>query len=63
MTGMHRPQWESPGCTRLFGRLAAFSRLIRFDKRGTGLSDRGACALKGVPGEWRLFALERENAR
>ena len=32
--------WESPGPARLFSRLAAFSRLIRFDKRGTGLSDR-----------------------
>ncbi len=32
--------WESPGGARLFSRLAAFSRLIRFDKRGTGLSDR-----------------------
>lgn len=34
-------QWESPGCARLFERLAGFARLIRFDKRGTGLSDRG----------------------
>ena len=32
--------WELPGPARLFSRLAAFSRLIRFDKRGTGLSDR-----------------------
>jgi class 3 adenylate cyclase len=32
--------WESPGPARFFSRLAAFSRLIRFDKRGTGLSDR-----------------------
>jgi pimeloyl-ACP methyl ester carboxylesterase len=32
--------WESPGQARLFSRLAAFSRLILFDKRGTGLSDR-----------------------
>jgi class 3 adenylate cyclase len=32
--------WELPGPPRLFSRLAAFSRLIRFDKRGTGLSDR-----------------------
>jgi class 3 adenylate cyclase len=32
--------WESPGMARLFSRLAAFSRLILFDKRGTGLSDR-----------------------
>lgn len=33
-------QWELPAGARLFDRLASFSRLIRFDKRGTGLSDR-----------------------
>ena len=32
--------WEHPGIARYFRRLAAFSRLILFDKRGTGLSDR-----------------------
>jgi class 3 adenylate cyclase len=32
--------WESPGQARFLSRLAAFSRLILFDKRGTGLSDR-----------------------
>lgn len=32
--------WEDPGYSRLLTRLAAFSRLIQFDKRGTGLSDR-----------------------
>ncbi|MGK7871070.1 alpha/beta fold hydrolase [Falsiroseomonas sp. E2-1-a20] len=32
-------QWEDPGYARLLSRLAAFSRLILFDKRGTGLSD------------------------
>jgi class 3 adenylate cyclase/alpha-beta hydrolase superfamily lysophospholipase len=32
--------WEHPDVSRFFERLAAFSRLIRFDKRGTGLSDR-----------------------
>lgn len=31
--------WEYPSCARFFTRLASFSRLIRFDKRGTGLSD------------------------
>ncbi len=31
--------WTAPGFERFAGRLAAFSRLIRFDKRGTGLSD------------------------
>jgi pimeloyl-ACP methyl ester carboxylesterase len=33
-------QWEDPGMARFFRRLASFSRLIRFDRRGTGLSDR-----------------------
>jgi pimeloyl-ACP methyl ester carboxylesterase len=32
--------WEMPQWARFFSRLAAFSRLIVFDKRGTGLSDR-----------------------
>lgn len=31
--------WELPGFERLFRRFASFSRLIRFDHRGTGLSD------------------------
>jgi len=33
-------QWEDPGFAQLARRLAAFSRLIVIDKRGTGLSDR-----------------------
>jgi pimeloyl-ACP methyl ester carboxylesterase len=32
--------WESPDYARFFRRLASFSRLIRFDRRGMGLSDR-----------------------
>src|SRR5262245_19832056 len=32
--------WEEPLLTRYLNRLARFSRLILFDKRGTGLSDR-----------------------
>jgi pimeloyl-ACP methyl ester carboxylesterase len=32
--------WEYPEVARFFERLGSFSRLIRFDKRGTGLSDR-----------------------
>jgi pimeloyl-ACP methyl ester carboxylesterase len=32
--------WEHPGLARYYRRLASFSRLILFDKRGTGLSDR-----------------------
>src|SRR6266536_39563 len=37
--------WEEPSFARCLRRLASFSRLILFDKRGTGLSDREA----GVP--------------
>ena len=32
--------WEEPLLARFLSRLASFSRLIFFDKRGTGLSDR-----------------------
>ena len=32
--------WESPALASFYRRLASFSRLILFDKRGTGLSDR-----------------------
>src|SRR5262245_48764895 len=31
--------WEDPSLTRFLDRLASFSRLICFDKRGTGASD------------------------
>lgn len=31
--------WEEPAHAHLLRRLASFSRLILFDKRGTGLSD------------------------
>ena len=31
--------WEDPGYSRLFRRLSGFTRVIQFDKRGTGLSD------------------------
>jgi class 3 adenylate cyclase len=34
--------WERPQWANFFSRLAGFSRLILFDKRGTGLSDRVA---------------------
>lgn len=34
--------WEEPRVAHFFTRLASFSRLILFDKRGTGLSDRVA---------------------
>ncbi|HXF31604.1 MAG TPA: adenylate/guanylate cyclase domain-containing protein [Solirubrobacterales bacterium] len=32
--------WEEPSVARFFRRLASFSRLVLFDKRGQGLSDR-----------------------
>lgn len=37
--------WNEPRHARFLERLASFSRLVRFDKRGTGLSDRP----EGVP--------------
>src|SRR5688572_1072971 len=33
--------WEYPEYAQFLDRLGSFARLIRFDKRGTGLSDRG----------------------
>jgi class 3 adenylate cyclase len=38
--GNIRWAWEQPHFARFLERLASFSRLILFDKRGTGLSDR-----------------------
>jgi class 3 adenylate cyclase len=38
--GNVRWAWENPYIVRFYERLASFSRLILFDKRGTGLSDR-----------------------
>src|SRR5258707_3210191 len=34
--------WEKPKPARFLERLASFSRLILFDKRGTGMSDRAS---------------------
>jgi class 3 adenylate cyclase len=34
--------WQSPDRSRFFRRLASFCRVILFDKRGTGMSDRGS---------------------
>jgi len=34
--------WETPATSLLYPRLSRFSRMITFDKRGTGLSDRSA---------------------
>lgn len=41
-------QWEDPGFSHFANSLAAFSRLIVFDKRGTGLSDH--CDPHELPG-------------
>jgi class 3 adenylate cyclase len=40
--------WEVPEYARFLGRLASFSRLILFDKRGTGLSD--GVSIENLPG-------------
>jgi hypothetical protein len=37
-------QWDFPEAPRFISQLASFSRVIRFDKRGTGLSDRVVAA-------------------
>jgi len=37
-------QWQEPQQARYLQRLASFSRLLMFDKRGTGLSDRTGIA-------------------
>jgi len=41
--------WQSPEQSAFFRRLASFCRVILFDKRGTGMSDRGS----------QIFALEQ----
>src|SRR6266568_4781032 len=33
-------EWDDPSTARFLRRLASFTRLIRFDRRGTGSSDR-----------------------
>lgn len=38
-------QWDDPSTVRAFERYASFSRFVRFDRRGTGLSD----PLDGLP--------------
>jgi pimeloyl-ACP methyl ester carboxylesterase len=38
-------EWENPGMAHFIRSLASFNRVIMFDKRGTGLSDRSV----GVP--------------
>jgi pimeloyl-ACP methyl ester carboxylesterase len=41
--------WEEPTRASFLERLASFSRLIVFDKRGTGLSDQGRRQRPGRP--------------
>src|SRR5262245_57840654 len=41
--------WQSPEQSAFFRRLASFCRVILFDKRGTGMSDRGS----------QIFSLEQ----
>jgi class 3 adenylate cyclase/alpha-beta hydrolase superfamily lysophospholipase len=36
--------WDAPATVHMIERLGSFARLIRFDKRGTGMSDRVAVA-------------------
>src|ERR1035438_9470995 len=47
--------WDEPRWSTFLERLASFSRLICFDKRGTGLSDRGLAlpTLEGRKGDVR----------
>jgi pimeloyl-ACP methyl ester carboxylesterase len=40
MAGNFEIEFEAPRGTRFLERLTSFSRVILFDKRGTGLSDR-----------------------
>ena len=56
-------QWEDPEQARYLRRLASFSRLIMFDKRGTGLSDRvGVATLEQRMDDLRAV-MDAVNAR
>jgi class 3 adenylate cyclase len=43
---------EEPALARYLRRLASFGRLIRFDRRGTGLSERGTAANPPTKEQW-----------
>ena len=45
-------QWEDPSTARMLRRMAGMGRLIRFDRRGTGLSDRAAADGKSIDEHW-----------
>ena len=47
--------WEDPGYRRFCERLGSFTRLILFDKRGMGLSDRVRVATRLVAGSGLAF--------
>ena len=49
--------WEEPNLARVLTRLASFSRLIIFDKRGTGMSDPMTAA------PWSEFTTCSKSAR
>ena len=46
-------QWEEPRFAHMLQRLVSFSRLICYDKRGTGLSDR-ATSTRRSRNAWRM---------
>jgi hypothetical protein len=46
---------ELPGYTAFLRRLASFARVVTFDKRGQGLSDRISGARRSESG-WMMFA-------
>ena len=43
---------DEPSMARFQRRLASFGRLLRFDTRGTGLSDRGSLSTPPIPEHW-----------
>jgi hypothetical protein len=52
--------WEFPINQYLLKRLTSVARVVVRDLvagSGIGFDDRGSQALKGVPGDWRLFAV------
>src|SRR5947208_16340837 len=44
--------WEEPSIARFFPRLSTFSRVLCFDKRGTGVSDPVPLAALPTLGQW-----------
>ena len=46
---------EFPLAQRFYDRLASFARVVVFDKRGMGLSDRGSAQTVGVVTDVGLF--------